>query len=205
VGKRLARIVADRIVERWGAANLRRFYDYRGVLISPPLIFAFSYYRAETEREFIVWPLGFSLFLVGVLLRIWAQQHLHYRIKAHKALTTTGPYSFVRNPIYIGNTLICVGTVIVSELLWLAPIALLWCAAVYSLVVRYEERHLLERYGLPYRQYVSRVPRWFPYPRREHFDLINENFKASFLAEAHCFLILIPPLFKEVVSNGFHI
>jgi len=136
-----------------------------------------------------------------MFLRIWAQQHLHYRLKLRKSLTTTGPYAFIRNPIYVGNMLMCLGAIITSEVLWLVPIILFCCFSIYSLVVHYEEEHLLEKYGGPYQRYLSEVPRWFPRVIRcRNLGLINRYFLISVVAEIHCPLLLVPYALKELVS-----
>ena len=72
---------------------------------------------------------------------------LHYRLKMRKVLTSTGPYAWVRNPIYIANTSMLVGLTCTSEHFWFVPIMLLWCAVVYHYVVRREESHLRDKYG----------------------------------------------------------
>lgn len=119
-------------------------------------------------------------------------------------LTTSGPYQFVRNPLYIGNTLVYVGAAVLSELLWLTPIVLLWCAALYSFVVRDEEADLLRLYGGAYSAYRSEVPRWLPRWRTPApLGLINPHFRAAILSEAHCALIALPFLFKEMVERFF--
>jgi protein-S-isoprenylcysteine O-methyltransferase Ste14 len=175
-------------------------YRFRGYLVSPPLIFALIWFHWETEEHFL-WPLGLSLFLLGVTLRIWAQQHLHYRLRIRKSLTMTGPYSFVRNPIYIGNTLICLGLTIISELLWLFPLTLFYCLGIYSLVVRYEESHLLYKYGEAYRRYMVEVPRWLPKViRLKNLGLINEYFHQSIATEIYCLFLLLPYLLKEIID-----
>lgn len=141
---------------------LQWVYRLRGYWVIPLMVFILFCSWWETEVEYLIWPLGIFLVLVGMILRIWAQQHLHYRLKVRKSLTMTGPYSFVRNPIYIGNLLICLGLTIISELLWLFPLTLFYCLGIYSLVVRYEESHLLYKYGESYRRYMVEVPRWVP-------------------------------------------
>jgi protein-S-isoprenylcysteine O-methyltransferase Ste14 len=174
-------------------------YRYRGYLVAPPLVFAFFWCRWEVEIEYLIWPLGIGLVLTGMVIRIWAQQHLHYRLKVRKYLTTTGPYSFVRNPIYTGNILICIGATITSELFWLIPITFLYCSWLYTLAVQYEEEHLLKKYGESYQRYLSEVPRWVPRAIRfRNLDLINRYFFTSVVAEIHCPLLLLPYIFKEL-------
>jgi len=179
-------------------------HHYRGVLISPPMIFAIFCFSYETESDWLIWPIGGSLLLLGFAIRVWAQQHIRRRLKGPRYLVTTGPYSFVRNPLYIGNTLILLGATVVSELMWFAPVTLLWCGMVYSIVVRYEEAHLSDRYGQPYRSYMLKVPRWFPLNLRlKNIGLINEYLRVSIVAEAHCLLMLLPYLFKEIMEPWF--
>jgi protein-S-isoprenylcysteine O-methyltransferase Ste14 len=175
-------------------------YRRRGFLVSPPLIVALFCSSLETEMDYFIWPIGIGLAFAGMILRIWAQQHLRYRLKVKKCLTTTGPYSLVRNPIYVGNILMCLGATVTSELLWLVPIALFYWFGIYSIVVRYEERHLLEKYGEPYRRYLAEVPRWLPRAIGfRNFEILNKYFLSSIAAEIHCPFILLPYVFKELV------
>jgi protein-S-isoprenylcysteine O-methyltransferase Ste14 len=181
------------LVQKW-------VYRFRGYLVAPPLIFALFWFYWETE-EYFVWPFGISLFLMGATLRIWAQQHLHYRLKAHKRLTVTGPYSFVRNPLYIGNILMSLGAIVISELLWLFPLTLFYCLGIYLLVVRYEESHLLDKYGESYRKYMEEVPRWLPKVIRfKNLGLINEYFQQSIVSEIQCVFLLLPYFLKELMG-----
>jgi protein-S-isoprenylcysteine O-methyltransferase Ste14 len=176
-------------------------FRLRGLLVAPPMFFAFICYYGETEGHF-VWPLGIGLLLIGVMIRIWAQQHLHFRLIAPRTLTATGPFSLVRNPIYIGNILMCLGGIVVSELLWFVPFTLLYLFGLYSLVVRYEEDHLLMQYGEPYRRYMATVPRWFP--RAFHFKnlgLRNEYLRQSIVVEMHSLSLLLPYILKEIIEQ----
>jgi protein-S-isoprenylcysteine O-methyltransferase Ste14 len=180
----------------------RRIYRFRNYLVSLPLIFAFAFNHYEVEADEIIWPLAIVIVLAGIALRIWGQQHLHYRVGMRKQLTTTGPYGFVRNPLYIGNMIMCVGATIASELFWLIPITIFWCIGIYSTVVRYEERHLVEKYGDRYRRYLLKVPGWLPKGLRfKNLDLINKNLYRVALIELSGILILLPYIIKEILNR----
>jgi protein-S-isoprenylcysteine O-methyltransferase Ste14 len=180
-------------------------FRLRNALIAPLLFFALFSSSYKYENDKIIWPLGVFIFLVGFFLRIWGQEHLHYRLKGHKSLTLTGPYAFVRNPIYIGSIWISVGAIVTSGLLWLVPITLFYCLGIYSLVILYyEEPRLLDKYGDPYRRYMVEVPRWVPKVMiSKKLELINQYFYSSFIIESPCLLVLLPFILKEILSHWF--
>ena len=181
-------------------------YKLRGLLMVPPILSALIIRWHEIEIDWLIWSIGGFIFLLGILLRIWSQMHIHYRLKVPKKLTTTGPYAYTRNPIYIGNTLIVCSLVILMELFWLVPIVFLWCILIYSFVIRYEEITLLKRYGNAYKEYLRSVPRWLPKLSR-FYSKKTENlqkdssytwFWPSIKAEIHCIIWLILPFIKEI-------
>lgn len=75
-------------------------------------------------------------------------------------LATDGPFSFSRNPIYLGNTMIMIGAGLISGILWFLPLALLAALATQKLAIEREERHLQVRFGKRYHDYCKRVRRW---------------------------------------------
>ncbi|MFA5394361.1 MAG: isoprenylcysteine carboxylmethyltransferase family protein [Candidatus Ratteibacteria bacterium] len=178
----------------------RWIYRYRGVLLAPPLLLAlFSTFR-ETESR-LVWPIGIAIVLLGTGIRVLAQQMIHHRMKARQDLTTTGLYAIIRNPLYVANTVLCLGAVVVSREIWFVPIMLLYCCGLYALVVRYEEACLLKEYGEPYRKYLSEVPRWLPGRLRfRNGGPVNPHFFRALVAESPCLLILLPYIIKDILS-----
>jgi len=182
-------------------ARFKWIYYLRNVGAALPLLFALIFDYYESESEYLVWGVGPTIFLIGVAIRIWAQQHLHYRMGIHKQLTTTGPYRLVRNPLYIANTLAYVGVTFCPELLWLAPLTLMWGIGVYSLVIRYEEEHLLNKYGDSYQRYLEEVPRWIP--KRiglRHLGLVNGYLGRTVSVEFACLFGLLPYVVKEMLG-----
>ena len=180
--------------------TFQRFvYKYRGVMVTPPLLFALIWTKGMMDRGWQVWPMGLVIFGAGLLGRIWAQEHLHFRLRdVHNTFTRTGPYRCVRNPIYISNTLLCVGLTVLSQVLWLVPVTLVWCLIVYTIVIREEEDRLLELYGPPYATYLQEVSRWIPRPAEKQSGNFSEFLLPSIKAEAHNLLLLIPFIIKKL-------
>jgi len=177
-------------------------YRHRGQLVAVPLVWAAICSWHEYENGPVTWAAAGIVFLIGVALRVWSQQHLHYRLRAKTNLTVTGPYALVRNPVYIANTLICIALTLASEVLWLLPVTILTCAIVYTLVVRYEEGKLAERYGDAYIAYQRCVSRWaVRWPNGLKARWTRDHLRASLAAEAHNMLLMIPLLLKELLSR----
>src|SRR5512143_2001377 len=64
------------------------------------------FYLAKDKQLSPVWFIpGVVVTFLGEGLRLWAAGHL----RKNKQLTTTGPYSYVKNPLYIGTLLITIG------------------------------------------------------------------------------------------------
>ena len=170
----------------------------------PPMVFVTLCTWGEVEEEWLVFGVGGVVFAAGLALRIWAQMHLHYRLSVRKILTTTGPYRYVRNPIYIANTTMLTAAVMLAELFWFMPIMVLYCAVVYTLVVRHEESHLLVKYGAPYQAYLDRVSRWFPGRSKDAAPAANSVrfFYPSLWAECHNLALLLPFIIKELVVDA---
>ncbi len=86
---------------------------------------------------------------------------------APRRLVVTGPYRFVRNPMYVGTGLFIGGCAI---LFWEFSTALLWYAlgivvAVNLFVLLYEEPTLRRKFDADYREYCRNVRRWLPRSR----------------------------------------
>ena len=109
---------------------------------------------------------GWVLLEAGFLLRVWATFDFYERkmkvisLVPQRALVTTGPYRFTRNPLYLGgNVFIFFG----AALLLGSPGALLITAAHLPLVdlfIRREERQLEKAFGEDWLEYKKRVRRW---------------------------------------------
>src|SRR5690606_37344512 len=75
-------------------------------------------------------------------------------------LVTSGPFSFTRNPIYLGNTMLMIGIGLISGILWFPILALVAAFATRKLAIEREEKLLAARFGKAFRDYSRRVRRW---------------------------------------------
>jgi len=101
---------------------------------------------------------GLALLFLGEALRFWAAGTIHKT----QVLTTGGPYSLVRHPLYIGSFLQALGYCFMSGQ-WLSfPIGLPFFLLLYLVAARTEERMLTKLYGAEYAEYSRRVPRYLP-------------------------------------------
>lgn len=118
-------------------------------------LYVFELLRREPRAAAIAWSL--ALVLPGLWLRSYAAGY----VKKNRELTTTGPYAFVRNPLYLGSILIAAGFA-VALLSWPVAVALaVMFVAIYVPVIASEERFL--RATFPgFDAYCRQVPRLIP-------------------------------------------
>lgn len=147
----------------------QRLFQYRSYTPIPFLIVMMIFARPTIESL----TTGFVVIVLGESIRLWGVAIAGSETRTTGPvggtyLITRGPFSYVRNPLYVGNILIYVGVGIMSNAVfpWLALIALIYFFWQYSLIVNLEEEHLREKFGEEYKRYCESVPRFFPLPRR---------------------------------------
>lgn len=101
--------------------------------------------------------LGLPLALAGLAIRAWAAGHL----RKNQQLTVSGPYAFVRNPLYIGSLLTAIGCTIAAAQPYLAACVGGVFLFVYLPVMEQEEQHLANLFP-DFAAYAARVPQLLP-------------------------------------------
>lgn len=103
---------------------------------------------------------GFFLLVAATLWRVWCL--IFIGGSKNGELTATGPYSVVRNPLYVGTFLGAVGFGLAIEQPHVALLLAVLFFVAYSGVVAREETDLTRIFGERYRAYCALVPRWIP-------------------------------------------
>ena len=113
--------------------------------------------------------LGLPPILLGAVTYLWCAWDFTFTgrgtpapIDPPKKLVVKGLYRYVRNPMYVGITLILFGEGLLFEAatLFLYAGFLLVCAHLF--IVYYEEPTLRRLFGAPYESYCKSVARWIP-------------------------------------------
>ena len=77
-------------------------------------------------------------------------------------LNMRGPYAYVRNPLYVGNLLICLGLMLIAHDVWVYALGLTFFFGEYFFIIRAEENFLRDKFGVAFDDYCAKVPRWMP-------------------------------------------
>lgn len=111
--------------------------------------------------------LGVALCVVGMGLAIWARAHLGRNwgppmsVKENPELVTTGPYAYVRHPIYAGLWLMLLGSGIAQSASLLVGLIVVGAYFFYS--ARTEEKMMLQRFPDDYRAHMKRTKMFVPF------------------------------------------
>lgn len=129
-----------------------------------PFILALLYFARPTLLSAAV---SILFITAGELLRIWAVGYAGGTTRATalgaaRDLVTTGPYSYVRNPLYLGNLLLSIGITLFTNIYWLIPILIIGFFIQYVPIIAVEETYLLGSCRQVYEEYQSEVSRFLP-------------------------------------------
>ena len=143
------------------------------------LLITFGWLSEPSRRSILT---GLPLAVLGLTLRGWAGGHL----AKDRQLATSGPYAYLRNPLYAGTLMVAGGIVIASRNLWLGIIFAAAFGLIYLPAIELEEQHLREIFP-HYAAYARQVRRFLPLHhiagdnRRFSWALYrrNEEYKAT--------------------------
>src|SRR5438093_13723416 len=123
-----------------------------------PIGFVFAvvyFWIAKPTPSSIV--IGTSIVVCGLLARALASGY----VQKNEELTTSGPYAYTRNPLYVGSLVLGAGFGWAAQSWWIAVVILLIFLLIYMPVVRDEEEFLRKQFP-EFEPYAHQVPRFIP-------------------------------------------
>ena len=131
-----------------------------------PILLMMLYFARPNSPYFL---LGIVLIVIGEMIRLrsvsFAGGETRTMNVGASSICKSGPYSIVRNPLYIGNVLIYVGFALVAGSVYVVTISLItlvYFLIQYSLIISLEEEALEEKFGDEYITYKKLVPSILP-------------------------------------------
>ena len=169
----ISAIGVKRDIKRTGPAALALIV--RLIIITAALVYFSNNHNSWIERfvqisshiPLAVQIVGLVLCAAGIAFAIWARIHLGRNwspvpaLKENHELVTSGPYRFVRNPIYTGILVALFGSALAAGFAyWIVFIV---CLAVFTWRVYTEDRLMLEQFPETYPPYRQRTKALIPY------------------------------------------
>jgi len=126
----------------------------------PLIIFSSSQWPEHSLPHEMMQSTGHILVVIGVMIRIYSSLY----VGGHKnsELIIDGPFSIVRNPLYVGSFIAMVGLGLLTVSLSITTLLIMAFAICYTYTVEREELYLSRKFCDAYAQYTKEVPRWMP-------------------------------------------
>ena len=129
------------------------------------------------------------------------------RAQRADSLNTTGLYSVVRNPLYLGNLMTLLGFVLAVKVWWLVAIVLPLALFYYERIILTEEAYLVEKFGAPYEDWAQHTPALIPELRRWKRPALPFSAKTAIRREYRGFYLIVVvmtiiEILTDVVGEG---
>jgi protein-S-isoprenylcysteine O-methyltransferase Ste14 len=128
-----------------------------------------TFYLKESGYEIYYNYLCLLISLFGLGIRVYTVGHTPERTSGKNtteqvadALNTTGIYSMVRHPLYLGNFFLWVGPALLSGNFWFVVSFCFFYWIYYERIMFAEEQFLRNKFGNTYMEWASNVPAFIP-------------------------------------------
>jgi len=154
--------------------RLKQFFGIRlGMVVLLMVLFRilnvqyYSFANRVITGNFAIGVAGLVIFVAGLAVAVWARVYLGknwgmpmtQKVKAD--LITTGPYQYIRHPIYSGILLAVLGTALASSVFWLLIFAITTMYFTYCALA--EEKIMMKLFPKDYPVYKRRTKMLIPF------------------------------------------
>ncbi len=196
---------------------LFRYRDYTPL----PFILVMVFFAHADSTSLLI---GGGMMLLGELIRVHGVAYIGgvSRTRSYSTgqkVITGGPFSHVRNPLYVGNFFLSTGLTVAAwvdfPFTGLAPqenalafvvLFVLIFFLQYYFIVAWEENNLTQRFGEAYLRFMAAVPRWVPRlsaAKLGEQEKIEGDYSMAWRSEKNTLMIALTLLALVLWRSGF--
>ncbi|MCX5712308.1 MAG: isoprenylcysteine carboxylmethyltransferase family protein [Candidatus Omnitrophica bacterium] len=116
----------------------------------------------KIEYDILFQIAGMLIMLLGITFRAASRGFKSEHSGSGKSLVVSGPYSIVRNPMYLGISCIALGVILIMFQWWVLVVFAGFFISRYITLIYKEEKLLKSSFGQQYDDYQKKVPRLIP-------------------------------------------
>ena len=135
-----------------------RYHEFSRQSIGIILVSVFCFETSSNSIIPYASNFAISLILLGLATRMYASGF----VLKNKELSTTGPYAFVRHPLYTGNIMILIGLCLINGFFWSFVTAFIFFWFYYPTAIEYEDRKLKSLFPDTWEEWASITPALMP-------------------------------------------
>ena len=149
-----------------------RYHEFSRQGIGVILVVVFAVLSQPTLYFFIV---GCLFVLDGLLIRLYASGFVY----KNKELSTSGPYAYVRHPLYTGNILILIGISFAAGSISALVISIIFFWFYYPAAIEYEDRKLKSLFPDSWDSWSQQTPALMPKFKFNRLNLAEWSWEKS--------------------------
>ena len=135
-----------------------RYHEFSRQSIGIILVSVFCFETSSNSIIPYASNFAISLILLGLATRMYASGF----VLKNKELSTTGPYAFMRHPLYTGNIMILIGLCLINGFFWSFVTAFIFLWFYYPTAIEYEDRKLKSLFPDTWSEWASITPALMP-------------------------------------------
>ena len=135
-----------------------RYHEFSRQSIGIILVSVFCFETSPNSIIPYASNFAISLILLGLANRMYASGF----VLKNKELSTTGPYAFMRHPLYTGNIIILIGLCLINGFFWSFITAFIFLWFYYPTAIEYEDRKLKSLFPDTWEEWASMTPALIP-------------------------------------------
>ena len=135
-----------------------RYHEFSRQSIGIILVSVFCFETSSNSIIPYASNFAISIILLGLATRMYASGF----VLKNKELSTTGPYAFMRHPLYTGNIMILIGLCLINGFFWSFVTAFIFLWFYYPTAIEYEDRKLKSLFPDTWGEWASMTPALMP-------------------------------------------